>query len=86
MAFLWTTLVLAIFWPLPVVFRKKRQNSLDSALNLTKKKRYFFRLNKLVAAAQTNTAKLSALFQKFKKAVCTLSVKVTFLWLDKKVV
>ena len=50
-------LVLVIFWPLHVAFRKAKINPLDSALNFLENKPMFCRLCVL--------AKLPAFFQKF---------------------
>ena len=68
LAFFWNTLVLAIFQTLPLAFRKKRLNSLSSALNSTWKKPSFCRVSVLVCCCAANQyRKIAWIFSKIFK-------------------
>ena len=76
LAFFRTTLVLTIFWPLPIVFRKKTKFiRFCNKFHVKSAKCLSSKCTKLLLAS---TAKLSAFFQKFKKPVRALRIKVLY--------
>ena len=75
LAFFWITLVLAIFRPLPVAFRKKTNCIKFCTTFCVKQAKFLLRkLYYFAAVQQTSTAKLPAFFQKFLKIVRALMV------------